>query len=134
MIHAKEFRLSTANNESGRMLFSNRESYANQLEAQAFTNLNKVTTSGLHGVSGTSFNDAAPRSRVSVKESVVNLLSFMRQLRLLFRMVGARANKDSELLAPTRLGLLQSNHVRSDERRVGTECVSTCRSRWSPYY
>src|SRR3546814_5708595 len=42
------------------MLFSNRESYANQLEAQAFTNLNKVTTSGLHGVSGTSFNDAAP--------------------------------------------------------------------------
>src|SRR3546814_1951386 len=60
MIHAKESRLATANNESGRMLFSNRESYANQLEAQAFTNLNKVTTSGLHGVSGTSFNDAAP--------------------------------------------------------------------------
>src|SRR3546814_2429476 len=23
-------------------------------------------------------------------------------------------------------------HVRSDERRVGKECVSTCRSRWSP--
>src|SRR3546814_19048247 len=23
---------------------------------------------------------------------------------------------------------------RSDERRVGTECVSTCRSRWSPYH
>src|SRR3546814_13906570 len=22
--------------------------------------------------------------------------------------------------------------ARSDERRVGTECVSTCRSRWSP--
>src|SRR3546814_20054621 len=22
---------------------------------------------------------------------------------------------------------------RSDERRVGKECVSTCRSRWSPY-
>src|SRR3546814_19736380 len=22
---------------------------------------------------------------------------------------------------------------RSDERRVGTECVSKCRSRWSPY-
>src|SRR3546814_11904815 len=25
-------------------------------------------------------------------------------------------------------------HVRSEERRVGTECVSTCRSRWSPYH
>src|SRR3546814_18395213 len=23
--------------------------------------------------------------------------------------------------------------IRSDERRVGKECVSTCRSRWSPY-
>src|SRR3546814_12428291 len=22
----------------------------------------------------------------------------------------------------------------SEERRVGTECVSTCRSRWSPYH
>src|SRR3546814_15086696 len=25
------------------------------------------------------------------------------------------------------------NH-RSEERRVGKECVSTCRSRWSPYH
>src|SRR3546814_18135390 len=24
-------------------------------------------------------------------------------------------------------------HMRSEERRVGTGCVSTCRSRWSPY-
>src|SRR3546814_15322453 len=24
-------------------------------------------------------------------------------------------------------------HLRSEERRVGKECVSTCRSRWSPY-
>src|SRR3546814_8274594 len=23
---------------------------------------------------------------------------------------------------------------RSEERRVGTECVSTCRARWSPYH
>src|SRR3546814_12597568 len=28
--------------------------------------------------------------------------------------------------------LLQS--LRSEERRVGKECVSTCRSRWSPYH
>src|SRR3546814_3577540 len=25
-------------------------------------------------------------------------------------------------------------HIRSEERRVGKECVSTCRSRWSPYH
>src|SRR3546814_13451046 len=24
--------------------------------------------------------------------------------------------------------------AKSEERRVGKECVSTCRSRWSPYY
>ena len=24
--------------------------------------------------------------------------------------------------------------TRSEERRVGKECVSTCRSRWSPYH
>src|SRR3546814_9094890 len=27
-----------------------------------------------------------------------------------------------------------SNPARSEERRVGKECVSTCRSRWSPYH
>src|SRR3546814_7871562 len=29
---------------------------------------------------------------------------------------------------------LQSCAPRSEERRVGKECVSTCRSRWSPYH
>src|SRR3546814_12470123 len=28
---------------------------------------------------------------------------------------------------------LQNDRLRSDERRVGKECVSTCISRWSPY-
>src|SRR3546814_9574291 len=33
-------------------------------------------------------------------------------------------------------GLCRSgrNPNRSEERRVGKECVSTCRSRWSPYH
>src|SRR3546814_11711729 len=26
-----------------------------------------------------------------------------------------------------------ARYTRSEERRVGNECVSTCRSRWSPY-
>src|SRR3546814_3613245 len=30
--------------------------------------------------------------------------------------------------------LLDFGHQRSEERRVGKECVSTCRSRWSPYH
>src|SRR3546814_17946659 len=29
--------------------------------------------------------------------------------------------------------LLDAGQARSEERRVGKECVSTCRSRWSPY-
>src|SRR3546814_21092911 len=28
----------------------------------------------------------------------------------------------------------QTDLDRSEERRVGKECVSTCRSRWSPYH
>src|SRR3546814_19528363 len=30
--------------------------------------------------------------------------------------------------------LAERDAARSDERRVGNECVSTCRSRWSPYH
>src|SRR3546814_14740876 len=35
------------------------------------------------------------------------------------------------------LGMLDLHgapQARSEERRVGKECVSTCRSRWSPYH
>src|SRR3546814_8254776 len=28
----------------------------------------------------------------------------------------------------------RTQSIRSEERRVGNECVSTCRSRWSPYH
>src|SRR3546814_6654292 len=29
---------------------------------------------------------------------------------------------------------MKDSELRSEERRVGKECVSTCRSRWSPYH
>src|SRR3546814_12132651 len=32
------------------------------------------------------------------------------------------------------LAMRRRSAVRSEERRVGKECVSTCRSRWSPYH
>src|SRR3546814_12568659 len=38
----------------------------------------------------------------------------------------------SERLAT--LHALQRKAARSEARRVGEECVSTCRSRWSPYH
>src|SRR3546814_3144698 len=35
---------------------------------------------------------------------------------------------------PSTPALLLTQVRRSEERRVGKECVSTCRSRWSPYH
>src|SRR3546814_20084148 len=46
---------------------------------------------------------------------------------------GARAARDQgHARQPVRTLLLHQQ--RSEERRVGKECVSTCRSRWSPYH
>src|SRR3546814_9038390 len=33
-----------------------------------------------------------------------------------------------------KLNIIGGHPLRSEERRVGKECVSTCRSRWSPYH
>src|SRR3546814_4904261 len=42
----------------------------------------------------------------------------------------AGVDRGDELLA----ALASIRDRRSEERRVGKECVSTCRSRWSPYH
>src|SRR3546814_20350274 len=39
-----------------------------------------------------------------------------------------------EPLANLDYKLREELRVRSEERRVGKECVSTCRSRWPPYH
>src|SRR3546814_426465 len=41
--------------------------------------------------------------------------------------------QNTVVAAAIRQVFLQPDH-RSEERRVGNECVSTCRSRWSPYH
>src|SRR3546814_2685913 len=43
----------------------------------------------------------------------------------------AEEEETIELLSDDTLALVL--HYRSEERRAGKECVSTCRSRWSPY-
>src|SRR3546814_11790627 len=40
---------------------------------------------------------------------------------------------NSRIVAQLQQGL-RAALFRSEERRVGKECVSTCRSRWSPYH
>src|SRR3546814_3200464 len=55
------------------------------------------------------------------------------------RRVAARTVADAiALIGPALAGLwplaATAAPARSEERRVGKECVSTCRSRWSPYH
>src|SRR3546814_12555258 len=45
---------------------------------------------------------------------------------------GHRAERSTRLI--DQLELTFADAERSEERRVGKECVSTCRSRWSPYH
>src|SRR3546814_5910379 len=47
----------------------------------------------------------------------------------------ARFRREQELIfKQSSLYVGHQKLVRSEERRVGKECVSTCRSRWSPYH
>src|SRR3546814_16342401 len=56
------------------------------------------------------------------------------------RLDGARPDLDAlgdairEVDPSALLDIDSSGALRSEERRVGKECVSTCRSRWSPYH
>src|SRR3546814_8049935 len=60
--------------------------------------------------------------------ALVQNLSLTRQLRL-------AALNFEDLQAEQAFDLLHGiGDRRSEERRVGKECVSTCRSRWSPYH
>src|SRR3546814_18111759 len=46
----------------------------------------------------------------------------------------ADARNETILLLEIVGGFFGIEDDRSEERRVGKECVSTCRSRWSPYH
>src|SRR3546814_11172061 len=91
---------------------------------------------------------SSPRSSVSESREI----SGMTQLRLLLRLaclclplgqqVGVLAADDAPVQVHVDVAAAQQNHgrppldlalaQRSEERRVGKECVSTCRTRWSP--
>src|SRR3546814_15671125 len=65
------------------------------------------------------------------------LPDLMRQLKIFFHqlkvtpIIGMAAELHKNLLeARLDMAILH----RSEERRVGKECVSTCRARWSPYH
>src|SRR3546814_9844316 len=49
-------------------------------------------------------------------------------------LVSLESRDGDELVKLTEKGERVAASARSEERRVGTECVSTRRSRWSPYH
>src|SRR3546814_17230575 len=50
-------------------------------------------------------------------------------------MVGMNMRDKSKVPDSVKVGVgVDAIAMRSEERRVGKECVSTCRSRWSPYH
>src|SRR3546814_16713957 len=69
-------------------------------------------------------------------------LLFLASDRLCLALAGARVGMralptNGKALAMAQPAIASEVHQaldRSEERRVGKECVSTCRSRWSPYH
>src|SRR3546814_5378344 len=57
-----------------------------------------------------------------LRDARSNLLPLLKMWSRTSYMDNARSDRASAILE------------RSEERRVGKECVSTCRSRWSPYH
>src|SRR3546814_12866105 len=73
-------------------------------------------------IPGADFDDLVGARHVGVDAA------FARDMRSHFPSVGV-----DDLIALKAMGV-DCDFVRSEERRVGKECVSTCRSRWSPYH
>src|SRR3546814_11863404 len=48
--------------------------------------------------------------------------------------IGEGVDEQAQQREPERDFQPAESLMRSEERRVGKECVSTCRSRWSPYH
>src|SRR3546814_18190863 len=99
-------------------------------------------------------NDKDARDRLAILEPVIAALEagrparsvalsedqrpLFRQLQLLSAkpvLYAANVDEDSAATGNRYSALVDERaRERSEERRVGKECVSTCRSRWSPYH
>ena len=76
----------------------------------------------------------------SIKQDVLNGRYTWQQLYEIFVMYG----KDDKFWQPYKTGnnfdlnmlveVIKNIDLRSEERRVGKECLFRCRSRWSPYH
>src|SRR3546814_18799351 len=77
----------------------------------------------------------APRNRGEIGAAVARIAFRLHQPPAALRHGALGGGGDG--IAIGRIGGQQgeaAHAARSEERRVGQECVSTCRSRWSPYH
>src|SRR3546814_13967768 len=63
----------------------------------------------------------------------------VRQIRIVTDYIGDNLHRNLNIVDIARECGISTRHLarlfkRSEERRVGKECVSTCRSGWSPYH
>src|SRR3546814_21051002 len=70
--------------------------------------------------------------RVAEARAVIVAFVIDEDLRLVFQSPERVGVDDAVAVALMAVAML-AFRLRSEERRVGKECVSTCRSRWSPY-
>src|SRR3546814_11276788 len=73
---------------------------------------------------------------VLVDDAIVEIENIVRHLRMGTSAYQAAIDAADEIglaVVATTLSIV-AVFLRSEERRVGKECVSTCRSRWSPYH
>src|SRR3546814_8652917 len=95
------------------------------------------------GLAAQRINNAVASMGTAVTESHFNLLQDHAN-KIIFLMDGDAAGQKAAyraiepafatLKAECDVRFLTLPDDRSEERRVGKECVSTCRSRWSPYH
>src|SRR3546814_14254362 len=105
-----------------------------------------VCSSDLNTV-GADGTRVAPFSTVSVYKGIIELATIFDVQQSGIELVSELKEREAEAIDLARsLNLPEVSAVfwfsstsikadpRSEERRVGKECVSTCRSRWSPYH
>src|SRR3546814_12945611 len=95
-----------------------------------------VSAYGEHGCA-TSITGAVPgqahRSAAMTPAAFIKHIALAAALMLILGSAAPQADAKT-LRWAHQYDLTSMDPMRSEERRVGKECVSTCRSRWSPYH
>src|SRR3546814_14264473 len=88
-------------------------------------------TEGYLTLLGDAAHPMVPRGSNGAGQAIIDARCLAGKLKTLGLTTNALQQYDKERVEATTRVVLTN---RSEERRVGKECVSTCRSRWSPYH